>query len=428
MTPAEIHRIGHDQLGPIFANWARLLLRTARRRGVSRLFFVARDGDFLNAVAARMLEAQGCKDSLERSVLRLSRRVCHLAAHPAIDDNSIVDAFSIRAGNPRLVGLLRQHGLSDRSASAAMHAANLAANTRLGSLRQARSLLDNAPLREVVRSESERCRAALLAFLDQSGAFGGNAALVDIGWRGSSQRNLEAALLPVGPARLPGWLYLALWRDDGRRDELPENSEGLLGDLRRDRSLAEGAPWYSAFLLEAICRANEPTLENVEDRGGKIITELASEMTASREAERTCWNVVAALRTGILDHVGVAAIDATADALTDADLRSQAQHKLLRLGFEPTREEIAIGRALVHTESHDPEWSSPLVLPGNRSPWSSPRQWFAGLASPWRGAYVMDTGGQRAAKIYRTFESALLALPPWVRGTLRDVAVRFAGV
>ncbi|EXI67263.1 MAG: putative hydrolase (HAD superfamily) [Candidatus Accumulibacter adjunctus] len=428
MSVGEASRCGAESLGPVFTGWAHLLLRAARRRKLQRLFFVARDGYLLQQVTVGLLKALGRDGEFDLAYLHLSRRATQLAANPTIDRAGVTEAMAIRARTPTVASLLAYHGMAVEEFAALLHGLGLAPELRVKSTDHGASLLRHEAIRNLLATESGRQRQALLAYLEARGVLRDeNSALIDIGWRGSIQRNLARILTTNGHRRLPPWIYLGLWRDDSDANRLPVNAEGLLGDLRRGRTLRESAPWQTAFLLEAACRKDEGSVLRFVLSNGRGMPELAPSDSPARLAERQSEPLSEALRKGILDYIASSASAARWERLDDEVLRQEAQDQLLRLAFQPTAAEIALGEALVHTESHAPDWSTPLVLPRIAGPLSAPGQWLAGLASPWRGAYVKASGGWPLALAHRGLESLLVRMPPALRIAVRRAALVVAG-
>jgi hypothetical protein len=419
-------KIGQEILGPIFTGWGHLLLRAASRRRLRRMFFVARDGFLLQQVCAELLKLEDLEEPPSLEYLHLSRRSTLLPARGTIDAEGIESALAVRAGELTLASLLEYHGIVEEHYLPVLGDLDTTPETPVISPRQGLQLLKVAELGTLMEVEAAEQRAALLDFLLAGHDIAsGSAALVDIGWRGSIQRNLSQALLSIPHLAPPAGLYLGLWREDGAAAALPRDAEGLLGDLRRGRTLHESAPWQASLLLEAICRADEGSTQcfhMIDGRGAPII---ANSLGQARSAERAGNKLAEAVREGIVDHIQHHAHEDRWRCAEAAVLRHELQACLLRLAFFPSPEEIRLGEHLVHSESHDLRWNAPLVLPRPAHPLRSPRQWLAGLASPWRGGYVMATS-RFAARIHRSAESILIALPPRSRENVRRVALRLA--
>ncbi len=244
------------------AYFAHLVLLRADRDVVDGLAFVARDGDLLLEVA-RIL--QPAVPVLHRPALRyvyLSRRSTALPGRGALDAGAVAEALAVPAGGASVHGLFASVGLDPADFLPALQRAGLdAATTGIGPYDEdarVRRLVDDPELRQSVSAAAAEQREALEAYLRQEGFFDGRRiALVDVGWRGSTQDALLAAFGgESGLASLRGY-YLGLWADpvvEGPKGL--EAKEGLISDFRRGRTTREGAAWYLSLLLESVCRAS----------------------------------------------------------------------------------------------------------------------------------------------------------------------------
>lgn len=403
ITEDAAYRVGHAVMGPIFVAWARLMMADVRRKGWQRLAFVARDGDLLREVLRQWLHARPTQPQPALDYVHLSRRAVALAAAGRIDAAAMAAQQQIRAPGELLARTLAFHGLDAEATPAVQDLDDPAFQGRVAeAARQQRALL------------TDYLHAERLGQDDTT-------ALVDIGWRGSIQAALNRAF-----ASQPGFhpmhgCYFGLWEAG-----CTLTATGLLGDSRRRRSLFEAAPWQAALLLEPLCRAAHGTVTGyARDANGNLQPQLSGDSPA-HQAERAQHRVTDALRQGVLDHVRAAA-RLTELAEPDARVRRRAQRRLLRLAHCPTKEEIAVFEHLVHTESHVPDWAPPLIAADRPAPWRAPRRWLAGLASPWRGGYVMATGGRALALAFLMLDALLLASPALQRH-LQAWARRAAGL
>jgi len=416
------YEFGHAILGPILAAFALLLVREAERRKLRRLAFVARDGDLLREATRRLLRHIPVSAAPELAYVHLSRRATALPAMDAMNAAAIEAAAAVRAGPLTLRMLLEFHGLSANRLRNRLGKHNLSLDTRISSPSRLSDLFADEEFQADVATSIAEQRELLSSYLAEHDLQAGSStSLVDIGWRGSIQNNLSKAF----PGKLTG-LYLGLWSEDNCTDSFPATAFGLICDQRRGRDLREGAAWYAAHLLEAICRAPEGTTLSYREVDGRVIPMLAAD--GSRSAEIQSSAAVEDIRTGILDRIEELARDTSWSCQTDDQIRRTVQDSLFQLAFFPSSTAIAIGKSLVHTEGHASGWSTPLIASGPHRPLTSPRQWLAGLASPWRAGYVCATGGTGAAWLFACAESVLGCFPPKARRRLASLARRWAGL
>lgn len=427
MNVGAAQMIGQQTFGPIFTTWGQLLLREGRRRKLQELFFVARDGFLLKQVSEALISCNDEGFAPKLSYLHISRRATRLPAAQRIDDHSISEALSLRAGALALEGLLEYHGIPKSVYLPVLHRAGLEPETLIVGVKRGLALVDQPDIAALIAEEASLQRTALLDYLVERHCMGNHpAALVDVGWRGSIQTDLRSLLTTRQHLLSPIGLYVGLWREDGLAHLLPRDGEGLAGDLRRGRCLRESAPWQISLLIEAVCRDYCGTTQGfrmVNGCGAAILTDSSD---PAHQAELATSGLANIVREGILDFVHRHAHDDYWRRSDTAVLRREMQRRLLRLAFFPNDAEIALGQELVHTESHDHQWSTPLIRPRPAKPLHAPRHWLAGMTSPWRGGYVMATG-KPLAWLYRGVESSLVAMPPHWRAAARRIALRFAG-
>ena len=415
------HEFGHGELGPIIAAFVLLLIREAERRKLSRLAFVARDGDLLREATQRLLHSLPPRPAPELVYIHLSRRATAPAALDAMDVAAVDAAAAVRAGPLTLAKVLEFHGLCAGTMDNWAGKHGLTLDTRISSPSMLRGLFADEQFRTEIVARIAQRKELLSRYIAQQGMGERSpTALVDIGWRGSIQTNLSRMLPDIAG------LYFGLWTEDGPPHALPSAAIGLICDQRRDRSIREGAAWYAAHLLEAICRAPEGTTLGYNEEGGRIVPVL--ETDTSRSAEIETAEATSKIRAGILDRIEQLAKDSSWSLQSDGELRRAAQDALFQLAFFPGTAAIAIGKTLVHTEGHASGWSVPLIASVPDRPFASPRQWLAGLASPWRAGYVCATGGKGLAWLFAGTEALLVSLSPKIRHLVSSLARRLAGL
>ena len=421
------YKLGYNELGSIFVCFSHLLLRHARQMDCQRLAFVSRDGDLLMRCTERLAKCIGGADWPAFSYVHASRQASFLPALKTIEKSALEVALEIRGERASLSAALTYLGMPLMPISAIL--ARLAIDPYRSDISpEAISILvGDEQFRLAVRQESDRQKALLAAYLEQEHIGNGIVTLlVDIGWRGSILTNINSAFSGTAGFEPLAGAFFGLWSEDKSPSGFPAGTVGVLADIRRRRNVLEAAAWFSAFLLEAICRANEGTTVGYEPRGEKIEPILAGD-SESRRAEDRVMPLVAEIRRGIMNFIDEHGASDEWLAASEKQLRKHAQRSLLRLACFPRAGEIAVGAQLVHTEGHTPDWWAHLIDSPGISPISHPLRWIAGLASPWRAGYIRHTGGPVLALGFLLLESALLAVSPNARSLLTRVARRAAG-
>lgn len=198
--------------GPLFYAFVRWTLAEAERRGIRRLYFLARDGQIFWRIA-QQLQA-GRPGSVECRYLYASRLV--FAGPAELGSPAALRWLAAPTGHfHSLRQTLLQLGLGEDWARAHLPAtlANLDLDANLAPVtRDALADWLLAPARRQVLSDAVAARSARArAYLAAEGLLAGEpVGLVDAGWLGSIQRNLEQVLGEPGrPAPLTGF-YLGL--------------------------------------------------------------------------------------------------------------------------------------------------------------------------------------------------------------------------
>lgn len=417
-------RVGYQSLGPIFAVFSQLLLIESRDRRISRLACVARDGDLLREATTRLAASARCLDAPRLDYVYFSRRSVALPHLRKLDAEALRQVRSIRADGPLLEGLL----------------AYLCIDLDALPDDLARKVHDDPPdvdafladsrLSGIVEEKWRHHESVLGAYLRQEGLWGATeaAALVDVGWRATIQTALNETFVDRPGFTPMAGFYIGLWSESV---PLPSPGDapawGLLGDLRRGRGLLEGAFWQLAFVFEAVCRAAHGTVIGYERDAQDRIQPVLAAGTMAREAELAREERIARIREGILAYIDAWGESIGPSLPVPLGLRLRTQWHAFRLAFFPRRWEIETLGDLVHTESHAESWSVPLISKRRPSPLTAPREWMAGLASPWRSGYVAATGGPLLSLAFVLLEG-LLNHFPGMRTRLQENARKRAGL
>ena len=424
---------GEEVLGPVLTTFARLLLLRANRLRIDRLLFVARDGDLLQRVVEVVQGASPPALRIPSRYVYLSRRATNVPGLERLGRTTIEEIFAASTAH-RTMGAawsslnldaaafgpwLSVHGCDDPDRPLE----GGAANDRL-----ARLLADEG-FQMAFAEEARRQRRLLESYLRQEGFFDGKQiALVDVGWRGSTQTSLQLAF-----GRQPGFralhgFYVGLWPPDSL-PMLPDldRKEGVLADCRNGRSVLEGAAHYLSLLLEAVCRADHGTvLGYSEDGRGTVQPVLASE-EGERMAEQNAGHAARAIAEGVLARARAEAAWPGANGRPNEERRA-AQKALLRLAFFPNDAEIRVGRTLVHTDRFSDAWHISLMPAEPANLLRHPGRWVRQLQSPWRAGVVAQTGGWPLSALHLLLETGLTALPRGFRIAFQRTLLSAAGI
>jgi len=267
-------------IAPFVAGYALWLIEEAQRRGVEKLFFLARDMQIVHEVASYLAGMKGV--NVQCIYTYASRNSWHPAGYSGPNDFEVFWlADQVAADRPDLV-LRRLMG--------ANHADEVDALLRcVGTLKRTwgrsdiKELLQSEAVRSAVEQATKEARQILMTYLSQCGYSPTHScALVDAGWRGSLQNSLAKAYqLEKGSYEILGF-YIGL-RHLGRIEPgctlVP-----YLGDQVVDRY-----GFSLVSLIEGLLTANHGSTLGFVARDGSVEPVLNSDPSATLLKQ---WNLV----------------------------------------------------------------------------------------------------------------------------------------
>jgi hypothetical protein len=246
-----IWECGSAVVGPLWFAFVEWCLDEASRRGLKRLYFVARDGQIMHRIAQRIVAAR--KLPIECCYLYGSRQAWHPAS---IDRFSDADLEWLLAPTRFLSvqQVFERVGLSLEDFAGQLKAAGFAEmiwNRNLSP--EQRTVLGGLLLTPDIASAVERAaaekRKLVLRYLEQENVLDGTPfAIVDIGWHGNMQRSLAKLLFVSGrieASRLTGFYFglrtirkfssdqvlVAYWPSGGTPPEDIRDENGVMFEL-----------------------------------------------------------------------------------------------------------------------------------------------------------------------------------------------------
>jgi hypothetical protein len=413
---ASAKTIGRDVLGPAFAVHAHRVVQLADQRRLDRLYFLARDGWLLRQLY-RVVEPLHRRAPPEDAYLHVSRRSTALAAVERFGPREVRLGLRPPARHT-LRHVLHSFALDDDETLALVARAGAASlDERFPWPSEHAPLhlvLDDAAFQAHVARRAAEARRRLLGYLRQHLFLdAGRVGVVDVGWHGTVQDNLERALA-LGGAGASGpsirGLYFGLYAEG----EPAARKQGTVFDERaRGAGLNEFAPLQFVQLFEEAARTDEGTTIDYQETSNGFEA-LLKDSGPDRDAERAALPTIRALQAGVTEHVRAYAADAAAGrAPALAELRAESQRRIERFIFRPTADEVRALAGLLHAD----DWAEVRfghVVPeagddAAPSPWRSPRRWLDRFYDAyWKPAYLLRTAGPLACRLFELYESAKL--------------------
>lgn len=267
--------------GPaVFAAVAWTLL-SAQRDRVDTLYFVARDGELLLAVATLLQRELGLATGTECRYLYGSRRAWHLPALSLVPGPEFADALSrllAQSGKVTLRALLAQVDLTVEEAEPlrGRELAGVSVDAPLeGRLAEVVSALAASPvIQSLALSRAKAAHAKTVAYLRQEEMFSrGRPGLVDIGWHGAASASLAAIAADQGVGIL---CYFAGGLCGQGSAAAPRDSRAYLIDARGEEP---GLRKPLVHLMESFCAGSGGSTLGYAETGGRWHPRLAPDQT-----------------------------------------------------------------------------------------------------------------------------------------------------
>jgi hypothetical protein len=264
--------------GPAVLAAAAWTLLSAQQDNIDILYFVARDGELLLAVAKLLQQELGLATQIECRYLYGSRRAWHLPALTLASDLDLAGVLRrhlFRSRKETLRGLLEQVDISQQEAAEVAPDAvtDVSFDTPLGNRLPAviDALVSSPELQSLAVARAKEAHEATMAYLAQEKMFSGRqVGLVDIGWHGAASASLVAMAAAQG-ADVRCYFAGGLC---GRESQVaPEDSRAYLIDARNEEPELRPA---LVHLLESFCAGSGgSTLGYMTADDGQYLPRLA---------------------------------------------------------------------------------------------------------------------------------------------------------
>jgi FMN phosphatase YigB (HAD superfamily) len=325
---------------PILVGYVLWLLSRAVELGLSRLYFLSRDGQILHEIA-RLL-AQRLELPIQMSYLYASRQSTNLAATYNADDEELTWVFRDMPGMA-VEAFLSRFDLTYSEVSAELSAVGLGADARIepAQCRAIRNILQSVPIRKLILDRAARRRTMVAEYLKQEGLLeGSRSGIIDFGGAGSQVRALHTLLIHHGqPAPHIFLIGLDTLKDNEQLQHLsvPDNPQWLrdtecyLYDHRRQLGVKRQRGFGTC--VQMFCAADHHTVTGYSRQGDAIVPEGAIEM----DKEIMAWglDIVRQTLRSFTEHI---TLDSSVVNLK-ADMREPACQTIKVFWSDPSRDE-----------------------------------------------------------------------------------------
>lgn len=321
-----------------------LELRTeALRGGIGQLAFMAREGQFLKRLFERVEAVCGNatdRGRIDASYLYVSRRSTFMPSLEPLDTEGF-DTLFRQYVQISAADFLSSLGFSRDEVLAVCADAGCQPDqeqSHFPSSDAMRALLASKRFRATYEQRRTAQRAALMAHLDACGVMRSDAAVVDVGWKGTIQDNLSRVL----PQGVVGY-YLGLVSAGALHER--NSKRGLLFDFRQRTAGAIFDETRSLF--EVLLAADHGSVREYGHRGAAVepVLEENAEERAHFESH------VAAIQQQLYGRFEQLLRVWASGAMTLRDLRRVTLGLYRRLAYAPSDQEAALFATLTHYEN-----------------------------------------------------------------------------
>lgn len=291
--------IGYAILGPVLAAFSQWLARRAREEGVARLYFLAREGQVMQAAYDILMAG---RPGPESRYLVLSRRAISV---PMIQSREDILAIASADYHPNALAsfLFRRFGLAlDDAALADLCRRGLWSPGQLVTVSggqpdgQLQALLDELTPRILAAAAAER--GPMLAYLEQEGltaaAGAGGLALVDVGYTGT----IQGRLCELTGREVHGYYMITRAAVARVRQRHGVRTAGCFGD---DLEAPEQSPLLRYNMpLEMLMGSDDPQVACYRQAGDGSVAPVFNGLSADEQASSALRQE---LRAGALDFV-----------------------------------------------------------------------------------------------------------------------------
>ena len=327
--------IASSVIAPLLTGFVSWVIQDARKRGLERLYFVARDGQILHKVG----KALAIEDSPELHYLYGSRQAWYLPSVFSVDREEL--EFVLLPGQssaPR--HNLKRLALTPEELSESLEQYGFAADTwdtqlREDQIEQFWKFVEDPQVSEMIIQKAQEARELALAYFEQEGLLRDDKwAIVDVGWTLRTQGSFRKILASAGQAHTLGY-YLGITKARFSSLSYGQGRAYLLEEAEAEMGSELMALFQNKGLVDQVfTMADHGSTKRYIRRDGKIVPELSELLPYPRR--EAFLEAVQSRVTAFADEYGRSSLHKY-----ENELRSAARLVAGMLIGKPTRAEAS---------------------------------------------------------------------------------------
>lgn len=263
------YKLGYESFGPLLFGFSKWLKENVVKEKIDKIFFLSRDGKIMK----RAFDIYDSDHETDSNYFLASRRA--LQVPKLVEEKNIKDilGFIYFPSELTIESLLRKLGIDDDNIVDSVCKKIEKRKDTIIAKKDLDGILGNKIWNEAVyyiKKNAENERKSFIGYLNQE-QFSGRAAIVDIGWFGNMQSNIESIIKQDQiPANVYGY-YVALAPDGKHQKHL--NMKGYLYDIHHNQKSHKKETLINQ-VFETIFMADHGSVKRYIEQEGKYSVEL----------------------------------------------------------------------------------------------------------------------------------------------------------
>nr|WP_288720994.1 HAD family hydrolase [uncultured Blautia sp.] len=263
------YKLGYESFGPLLFGFSKWLKENVVKEKIDKIFFLSRDGKIMK----RAFDIYDSDHETDSNYFLASRRA--LQVPKLVEEKNIKDilGFIYFPSELTIESLLRKLGIDDDNIVDSVCKKIEKRKDTIIAKKDLDGILGNKIWNEAVyyiKKNAENERKSFIGYLNQE-QFSGRVAIVDIGWFGNMQSNIESIIKQDQiPANVYGY-YVALAPDGKHQKHL--NMKGYLYDIHHNQKSHKKETLINQ-VFETIFMADHGSAKRYIEQEGKYSVEL----------------------------------------------------------------------------------------------------------------------------------------------------------